>query len=154
LAITLSCFQGAVFLCTALSSQCLDLRSIEVNDIDLVMLAQIGISPTVTVTIVMRTIYFDCERMITWDWSNYPSEQTHSTFGFLKRMPLTGGQSPEQEIFTISTKPDLNFGMEASFYQKFTGLPELRAIQLCPSPNISSPAVLPPFSLNRLFHTA
>jgi len=81
-----------------------------VNDIDLVMLAQIGISPRVTVTIVMRTIYFDCECMARGDWSNYPSDQTHSTVGFLKRMPLAGGQSPEQEIYTVSTKPDLHFG--------------------------------------------
>jgi len=75
------------------------------------MLAQIGISPGIAVTLVMRTVYFDCEYMTRGDWSNYPSEQTRSTFGFLERLPLAGRQSLEQEIYAIRTKADLHLGM-------------------------------------------
>ena len=44
------------------------------------MLKQVGISLTVKITLMLWTIYFDCECMTGGNWPNYPSEQTYSTF--------------------------------------------------------------------------
>jgi len=140
-------------LCTALSSQCLNLRSIEPNDIDLVMLAQIGISPGVTVAVIIGTIYFNGEHVPTRNWPNLPSKQTEPAFRFLIGLFHASGQALDQQIYAASTKPDFHFWVKTCFYQKSAGLPELRAIRAGPSPNIRSTRRFHMVSIDRPYCT-
>jgi hypothetical protein len=94
------------------------------------MLQQIFISPRITSALMMWTIYFNGEEVPMWNWSNPASEQSKLPFRSLVGPLQATRQAPEQDIYTIPTKADFQFRMKPCCYQKITGLPELRTIQI------------------------
>jgi hypothetical protein len=99
------------------SSQRFNVGSIEANDIDMVLLEEIGISYPVAVALMVGTVDFNRTEVTLRNRSNPPSKQAKLAFRFLVGALQTTRKSPKQQIYATMTKPNFYLRMKTCFPQ-------------------------------------